>query len=81
MATNNGRTPPGGAKGRSAAHRRQHRQAAGIAAVKWCEAGDCRKAKLSHFSTAAQSELFDTDSENDPVQKEDAGALSSPPVP
>jgi hypothetical protein len=67
MATNNGRTPPGGAKGRSAAHRRQHRQAAGIAAVKWCEAGDCRKAKLSHVSTAAQSELFDTDSENDPA--------------
>ena len=24
--------------------------------------------QLSHFSTAAQSELFDTDSENDPAQ-------------
>ena len=34
-----------------------------------CEAGDeSRKAKLSHFSTAAQSELFDTDSESDPAQ-------------
>jgi hypothetical protein len=36
-----------------------------------CEAGDCcRKAKLSYFSTAAQSELFDTESESDPVQSQ-----------
>ena len=46
-------------------------------------AGDCRKAEreLSHFSTAAQSEQFDTDSENDPVQKKDAGRFQSPPLP
>ena len=81
MATNNGRTPSGSAKGRSAAHRRQHRQAAGIAAVKRREAGDCRKAKLSHFSTAAQSELFDTDSENDRLKFKRHRALSSPPLP
>ena len=37
--------------------------------------------ELSHFSTAAQSELFYTDSENDPAQIEKCRALSSPPLP
>jgi hypothetical protein len=37
--------------------------------------------ELSHFSTAAQSELFYTDSENDPTQIEKCRALSSPPLP
>ena len=46
-----------------------------------CEAGDCRKAKLFHLSTAAQSELFDTDSENDPPQFKKCRALSSPRCP
>ena len=37
--------------------------------------------ELSHFSTAAQSELFYTDSENDLAQIEKYRALSSPPLP
>jgi hypothetical protein len=38
--------------------------------------------ELSHFSTAAQSELFYTDSENDPAQIEkDAGRFQAPRSP
>jgi hypothetical protein len=51
---------------RGAAHRRQHRQAAGVVAegVKLVIAGT----RVTHFSTAAQSELFYTDSATDPAQ-------------
>jgi hypothetical protein len=41
----------------------------------------CQRVKLSHFSTAAQSELFDTDSESDPAQSQQMPALSSPRPP
>jgi hypothetical protein len=35
--------------------------------------------ELSHFSTAAQIEQFDTDSENDPAQiQKDAGRFQAP---
>ena len=37
--------------------------------------------ELSHFSTAAQSELFDTDSENDPAQIKDVGRFQAPRSP
>ena len=37
--------------------------------------------ELSHFSTAAQSELFYTDSENDPAQIEKMLGAFKPPTP
>jgi hypothetical protein len=37
--------------------------------------------ELSHFSTAAQSELFYTDSENDPAQIEKMPGAFKPPAP
>ena len=37
--------------------------------------------ELSHFSTAAQSEQFDTDSENDPAQIEKVPGAFKPPAP
>ena len=37
--------------------------------------------ELSDFSTAAQSELFYRNSENDPAQIKKCRALSSPPLP
>jgi hypothetical protein len=37
--------------------------------------------ELSHFSTAAQSEQFDTDSENDPAQIEKMPGAFKPPRP
>jgi hypothetical protein len=41
-----------------------------------------QRVELSHFSTAAQSELFDTDSENDPAQGQQMpGAFKHPPAP
>ena len=78
------RTQPSAKFGRSellqsSAHRGQHRQCRTRCGR--CEAGDCRKAKLFHLSTAAQSELFDTDSENDPPQFKKCRALSSPRCP
>ena len=36
--------------------------------------------ELSHFSTAAQSELFYTDSENDPAQIEKMPGAFKPPA-
>ena len=37
--------------------------------------------KLSHFSAAAQSELFDTDSKSDPAQSQPMPGASKPPAP
>ena len=37
--------------------------------------------ELSHFSTAAQSELFYTDSESDPAQIEKMPGAFKPPAP
>jgi hypothetical protein len=41
----------------------------------------CQRVKLSHFSTAAQSELFDTNSESDPAQSQQMPGAFKPPAP
>ena len=40
-----------------------------------------QRVKLSHFSTAAQSELFDTNSESDPAQSQHMPGASKLPRP
>ena len=40
-----------------------------------------QRVELSHFSTAAQSELFDTDSESDPAQSQQMPGAFKPPAP